>query len=172
MLTEAEKEGIEKGFKTIMIIWAAIFACLFIYLVMALVAGEGIRQGSSGSIPIPLFRNILICVSIIEIFIIRVIRRILLSESAVHKLDESNIPSNQVPAVFQYNKAIIISSALADSIGIYGLVLYFVGAGLTTLYLFLGGSALVMLFHKPRKEELINLAIEYEMGLSRRSSVH
>lgn len=36
MLTEIDKEGIEKGFRTIMIIWVAIFVSLFIYLIIAI----------------------------------------------------------------------------------------------------------------------------------------
>lgn len=172
MLTEIDKEGIEKGFRTIMIIWVAIFASLFIYLIIAIVAGEGIREGSSGFLPIPIFRNILICVAVVEVFIIQIFRRLLLFPSAIHKLDESNIPTNQIPVVFQYNKFIIISCALAESIGVYGLILYFVGASVTTLYLFLGASALVMVYHRPKKDDLVNLATEYEMGLAQKSSVH
>jgi hypothetical protein len=155
-----------------MIIWVAIFASLFIYLIIVIAAGKGIRKGSSGLLPIPIFRNILICVAVVEVFIIQIFRRLLISTSAVHRLDESNIPSSQIPVVIQYSNFIIISCALAESIGIYGLILYFLGANITTLYLFLGASALVMVYHHPKKDELVNLATEYEMGLAQKSSVH
>ncbi|MBU2499127.1 MAG: hypothetical protein KKE57_09510 [Proteobacteria bacterium] len=53
----------------------------------------------------------------------------------------------------------MISLALSESIGIYGLVLFFLGDSLRTLYTFIGISALAIIYHRPKREELETLAL-------------
>ena len=46
-----------------------------------------------------------------------------------------------------------ITLAIADSIGIYGLVLFMMGEDFQTLYIFLFLAALIMFWHRPKTEE-------------------
>jgi hypothetical protein len=55
---------------------------------------------------------------------------------------------------------VIISLALCESVGIYGLVLFFLGKNTMDLYLLLGVSAAAMIYYRPRKDELLNLLQE------------
>jgi hypothetical protein len=48
----------------------------------------------------------------------------------------------------------VVSLALSESIGIYGLVLFFLGESFRTLYIFLGISALAIFLYRPKREEL------------------
>jgi len=61
---------------------------------------------------------------------------------------------DQAALLAKYTTVHIVSLALSESIGIYGLVLFFLGDGFGTLSTFLGISALAIYFHRPKKEEL------------------
>lgn len=50
--------------------------------------------------------------------------------------------------------------ALSESIGVYGLVLFFLSKDSGVLYQFIVMSAIAMLYYRPRKEELLQLAVE------------
>ncbi len=58
----------------------------------------------------------------------------------------------------------VVSLALSESIGIYGFVLFLLGDGFRTLYIFIGISALAMFFYRPKREELEALAIAMQSG--------
>jgi hypothetical protein len=70
--------------------------------------------------------------------------------------------SSQPQALGKYTTAVMVSLALSESIGIYGLVLFFLGSTIQTLYLFMVISACAMIFFRPKKEELAELAISMQ----------
>jgi len=53
----------------------------------------------------------------------------------------------------------VISLALSESIGLYGFVLFLLGDGFRTLYIFVGISALALFFYRPKREEIETLAL-------------
>jgi len=67
--------------------------------------------------------------------------------------------SNQASPIAKYATAMVVSLALSESIGIYGFVLFLLGDNFRTLYIFVGISALAMLFYRPKREELETLAM-------------
>ena len=67
-------------------------------------------------------------------------------------------PSRQPPYLAKYTMAVVVSLAFSESMGIYGLVLFFLGEDLQTLYTFIAISALAMIFFRPKMEELERLA--------------
>jgi hypothetical protein len=67
--------------------------------------------------------------------------------------------SNQPLFLGEYTTAMIVSLALSESIGIYGLVLFLLGDSFQTLYIFISISALAMFFYRPKREDLETLAI-------------
>jgi hypothetical protein len=68
------------------------------------------------------------------------------------------VPLTQHPAVARYTVIVIITSALLESIGLYGLILFFIAKDSLSLYQLLGLSAAAMLFYRPKKEDLLALA--------------
>ena len=160
MLDEAEKKVIERGMMTLWLIWGAIFISLFIYVFIAHALGEGIRQTPMNESDLSLLRNILIVVGIFEIFIIHMLRRFMLpkgpEEYGVENRERAAHPEAS-SFLSLYTKATIITLALAESIGIYGLVLFFLGDSLQTLYLFMAASAVIMFYFRPKKHELESL---------------
>ena len=58
----------------------------------------------------------------------------------------------------RYTPAVVISLAISESIAIFGLVLFILGDDFQTLYIFLVVSAIAMIFHRPKNEELRQLS--------------
>jgi hypothetical protein len=76
---------------------------------------------------------------------------------------------SQHPAAAKYTTALVVAMALSESIGIYGLVLFFLSKDSLTLYLFILMSAIAMFYYRPRKEELLQVALEMQkQGSGRR----
>jgi hypothetical protein len=63
----------------------------------------------------------------------------------------------QRPETQRYTTAIIISCAMSEAIGIFGLVLYLLGKNAMDLYVLIALSAVAMLQSRPKKEELGSL---------------
>jgi hypothetical protein len=64
------------------------------------------------------------------------------------------------PAFEKYFRATLISTALSESIGIYGLVLFLLGKDWSSLYFLIIVSAIAMYYFRPKKQELLDLATE------------
>ena len=61
-------------------------------------------------------------------------------------------------AVSKYIAAMIVSLAMSETIGIYGLVLFMLGKNTMDLYLLIFISAAAMFYYRPQKEKIIELA--------------
>ena len=72
--------------------------------------------------------------------------------------------SDQPRALARYTTAVIISLALSECIGIYGLVLFLLGDEYQTLYIFIGAAAAAMFYFRPKREELVDLSMAMHGG--------
>ena len=168
MLSPSEKEALDKGMVVLWIIWNAILISLFVYVLVCHLTVDQIRQNSNPDIPLTLFKNILYAVSVITLLISYFVRKAALavrSSGARPGTSNTSQQSTQPAFIGKYTVAMIISLALSESIGIYGVVLYFIGDSLQTLYAFIGVSAITMIFYRPKKEEIITLANDMKMKL-------
>lgn len=146
-------ETLQKEFRITQVIWIAIFVALVIYAVIghALI---GRNLVDPESIPVQLIRNILAGVGglmLVGSFFIR--RRMLAG-------DGSGQPLGSAVAVAKYRMATMISAGICEAVGLFGLVLVFLGDSLQTLYLFVVVAACAMILHRPKLEELQRLAGE------------
>jgi hypothetical protein len=159
MLAKEEMEKIDKGWITINIIWIAMLYSLGIYLVIGLYIKDNIQIAAGDDVPIKTLRNALYTVSIITLILTKVIRNSLLKNSRgfIENLQSAN-KSNQHPAIAKYTTVSIVSFAMSESIGMYGLILVLLGKDVTDLYILIILSAIAMLYYRPKKEELINMA--------------
>jgi hypothetical protein len=158
----AERGTNEKGLRTLWIIWAAMVGSLLVYVFLCHQFGEEIRGRGSHDLPVGLIRNILSVVTLVTLFLTRFIRKCMLegrfggSGAGFFKIGAASIQ----PSPFaHYMTVIIVSLALCESIGIYGLVLFFLGDSFRTLHVFIGISALAMYFYRPKREEFETLAL-------------
>ena len=162
MLVEHQEKAIEKGLLTLWIIWAGIMGSLLIYVFICHQFGDQIRRDINPNFPLPLMRNILYGIGIITLFLTHFLKRFMLGgtfSGTLSKPSRSDQHSNQPPFLAKYSTALIVSLALSESIGIYGLVLFLLGDSFQTLYIFIGISALAIYVHRPKREELETLAL-------------
>jgi hypothetical protein len=88
----------------------------------------------------------------------RFVKRVILAGKG-HAIGQTQ---TRPPSVLQrYNSAVIAPLAMSESVGIYGLVLFLLGKDESDLYLLLGISALAMVYHRPKREELASLYQEH-----------
>jgi hypothetical protein len=164
MLEKNETEQLDKGWTIIRILWAALFASLGIYLLVCKFAEDQLRP-MGPDFPFETMKNVLFGVSILTFFIAGTIRKALLKSSDCGSAPALfRNPSSQVqhPAVGKYITAIIVAMALSESIGIYGVVLFFLSQDSMTLYQFITMSAISMFYYRPRKEEFLEVAAEMQ----------
>jgi hypothetical protein len=161
MSQEYKAESFEKGMMTTRIIWAAIFGSLFIYVFICHVVAEGSFRHEISGIPLDMIRNILFGVSIIVLVFAYFIRRRIV---AVKLSSSINVPSgpasprNLAQFLPKYTAVMLISWALSEAVGIFGLVLFLAGDSFQNLYLFIGVSAIALIYFRPKKEEIEKMA--------------
>jgi F0F1-type ATP synthase membrane subunit c/vacuolar-type H+-ATPase subunit K len=162
MQSDAETDAIQKGMMTLWIMWAAMIVSILIYIYIAYAFGDEIRKPLHPDFPLENLRSILYGISIITIVLSYYLRKLLLA------VKDDNVPSgflkskaqpNQPLFVGKYTVALMISLALSESIAIYGLVLFLLGADFQTFYIFTAVSVLSMFYYRPKKIELEELAI-------------
>ncbi|NOR79961.1 MAG: hypothetical protein GQ529_03885, partial [Methyloprofundus sp.] len=90
-------------------------------------------------------RTILYIVAITTFPVMKFVRHVLL------RLNQT-MSGNKSPKS-RYMLTIIISMLVAESIGIYGFVMYILGDSYNTLYIFIMLSALAMFLYKPDQQE-------------------
>lgn len=169
MLRSSDKEAIDRGMILTWVIWTALFLSLFVYVLVCHLVGDKIRQNANPDFPLDLFRNILYFIAIIELIISYFLRKAALAVRSSDTSPRKSIisqTSTQSAFIGKYAVAMIITLALSESIGIYGMVLFFLGDSFNTLYTFIGVAAIAMFFYRPKKEEIMMLANDMKMNIS------
>ncbi|MBW1999888.1 MAG: hypothetical protein JRJ29_18245 [Deltaproteobacteria bacterium] len=155
-------EVIERGMRRLWLIWSAILGSLLVYVFICHQLGDELRANVGPNFPLGTFRNILYIITIITLFLTYFFRKFMLSgkvgKSEV-KVPAPGLFGSQTPFLSKYTTAIIVSLALSESIGIYGLVLFFLGGNFQTLYVLIGISALSMFYYRPKREEIEKLSL-------------
>jgi predicted Zn finger-like uncharacterized protein len=147
-LDENEKEILKDSMRTNWIIWAAMLLSLIVYVLICHLFKDDLWGVVDIGNMLNNLKYVLFAVALVEFIIIFFMRRLILT----------NTQSIQnVTATVQYTSALIISFALAESIGIYGLVLFFLGSDFETLYIFNAIAGLAMIIHRPKMDELKGL---------------
>lgn len=162
MIPDEEIEKINKGWVTLNIIWAAMLISVFIYLFVGLYMEDKISIPMEKNI-FEILRNTLYVVSFVILIITKHLRKLVLSGKGlnnVKKIRQQSDQNTQHPALSRYTTAMIIALAMSESIGIYGLILFFLGKNQLDLYLLITISAAAMLYYHPKKEEVISMAKE------------
>lgn len=150
-MREEEKKTIEQRFRIIMMIWGSILASLIIYLVVCIFLNEVYQTPVGENFPIATLKNAFYVVSLVILVSIRFLRNKLMPE-------KGNRSENRINYyIGKYTVAILVSSALSEFIGMFGLVLFFLSKNFTDLYIFLALSAAAMIFYRPKKSELVEL---------------
>jgi hypothetical protein len=135
---------------------------LCIYLFICHLFGDEARGIAGSNFPMGIVKNILYIVVIVTLVITYFFRKIMLSGNSGQS--ESNVDNlklfeSQAPFIPKYTTAIIVSLSLSESVGIYGLILFFLGDKYQTLYIFIGISALAMIYFRPKREDIEKMSL-------------
>ncbi len=141
----------------ILFIWGAILGSLGIYLAVCLVLGDTLTGSMPDGFPLTTLRYALFGISVFTLVAVHFLRGFLLENPGLMR-SARPVPSSQHPAVARYTVVVIITSALLESIGIYGLILFLLARDSLSLYQLIGLSALAMLYYRPKKVDLLDLA--------------
>lgn len=156
MNDEKEKKQLDNGFRVIVVIWGALLISLGAYLVACLLVGKNLETNIGPDFPIETLKYALYGIAFVELFIVHFLRKYLLRTEMGVIQSEQATPNH--PAVARYTVIILVTSALLESIGIYGVVLFLLSKDTLALYQLLAISAIAMVHFRPRKEELLALA--------------
>jgi hypothetical protein len=156
---QIEMKQLKAGWRVVLLIWGAIFASLGIYLIVCLIVEKGLQTNIDPDFPLETIKYALFGVSFITLIVVYYLRKFLLRQST-SVINSSQTLSVRHPAIGRYTIIIIITSALLESIGIYGVILFLLAKDYLSLYQLLTISALAMLYFRPRKIELINLSAQ------------
>ncbi len=123
------------------------------YIVICHTLGEQLRQ------PLPeaqrvLVRTVFYAVAIVTFPLTNLIRHIQL------RLNQT-MPSSRTArgnaAKSRYLATIIVSMSLIEVVGIFGLIMFVLGDGFNTLYIFTGLSALGLFLYRPKADEYLEI---------------
>lgn len=161
MIDPKEKEVLEKAMRINWLIWGAMFASIGVYVLVAHLTAGTVRISPGIGDVFGLLRTILLIIGIGELLLIPVIKRLAMKSASATKgggIGAGLLAMQSHPAVAKYTTALVVSSAIAESVAIYGLVLFFLSGDFGTLYLFTALGAAGMLVNRPKGEELDSLA--------------
>ena len=156
---QKEMKQLDTGWRVTILIWGAILASLGIYLVVCIIMEKELQINIDPELPLETIKYALFGVSFITLFVVYYLRKFLL-RTISSNVNSSQTSSPQHPAVGKYLVSVITTSALLESIGIYGVVLFLMSKDISSLYQLLIISAVAMIYFRPRKEELLNIAAQ------------
>lgn len=151
MMTDQE---MRKGLLTLKVIWSAMLVSLAIYLLVGLQIAANmealIDEETFGALKMVLYG-----VALAILIVTRFVRKMILSGKG-----QTGLPTqaDRHPALQTYTTAMILAWAMLESIGIIGLVLFFLGKSPMDLYLLTLVSAAAIFMYRPNKEELLALS--------------
>lgn len=144
MLGKIERKQLKSDLFILWVILGTMVATMGVYIFLCLYLGDELRVWTDRGPPI-LIRTILYAVSIATFPIINLIRHIMLRLNQTMPGDTS--------ARIRYYTTVLVSLGLAETMGVYGLVLYILGDNLNTLYIFCFLSVLAMILYGPKLDE-------------------
>lgn len=151
----SQKQTVESKLLVMWIIWGAMVVSLGVYIAICILIGDKMKQPMGEGFTLVLIRNIFYGISIIELIATHFIRKLMMREPETDHGSISGpepIVQDSVSMHRKYLSAMVISLALCESIGIYGLILFFLGCSFQTMCTFMIISAAGMLFHRPKRE--------------------
>ncbi|MHC4641352.1 MAG: hypothetical protein ACYS32_06880 [Planctomycetota bacterium] len=167
-IEEKERIEIEKELRILWLLWSGCFGALLVLLLMCAGFGEKLRENIEvkPDFPINMLKAVFMVAGILSLVIAYILRRRFLTGKSIgfeNKAVEKLFSSNKPAYLLKYRNGTYLPTAISASPGFYGFVLFMVGGDALTFYLFLIISALGVLYHRPKKDEIITLLQKEKM---------
>ena len=153
-------DKLKDAYRRTSIIGVAMLSTLFMYLVvaMAIQTTQDPFGGFAALEDVGLLRNIFLGLSLLQVIVIKVIKSRALSISSTLTAPGVGEPTDPSRLVTRLVTSSIVIFALAESIAVYGLVLFFLNGNSTDFYIFLGLSFLAFVMFFPKYDQWEELA--------------
>lgn len=171
MLSSEEQLSVEQAMRICWIIWAAMFVSLVFYVVICHMLEKDLRAVVEIGDMYAILLNALFVISLIEVVIIRLLRKTMLESPSLAANTLLSAVPQPISAPARYQAALITSLALAESIGIYGLILFLLGGDYPTLYVFTAVGGATMIIYRPKQEEFNALILLMKGNMGRKLTV-
>jgi hypothetical protein len=147
------EQELDKRLMTLRIIWFALLMSLAVYLFVAIQVGTNV-QSPINEDTLGILRTVLYAMAFAILIATRYIRKLIMSGRS-----QVSQPAQAFErlALQKYSAATIVALAMSESIGVYGIILFFLGKNSTDLYLLILVSAAAMVIYRPRKDEMLSL---------------
>lgn len=152
-LDEGEKWMIERQWFTVRILWGSLMAALAVYVVIANVRGSEAAVGIETQPGDPVW------LTHFPRYVLGAMSPGLLIAACLVRRAAVNPKSLISRFTGAYLNTTIVAWALCESVGIFGLVNFLIEGEFLWLYGFVGASAAALVLLRPRKRDLIDLAI-------------
>jgi len=143
-------EQVGKGWRALVTVWVAFLGTLIIYFAVAFVLRDKVRLFTGN---FSFLRGALYIISAVSLFLARFVRKVIMAKN----LGKSRADGALHPAIAVYTTAVAVSLAMAESVGIYGLILRLFGGSVLDLYSLMFLSAAAMVYYRPQKGELLKM---------------
>ncbi|HVP76388.1 MAG TPA: hypothetical protein VMV04_00690 [Thermodesulfobacteriota bacterium] len=149
-MTERE---VDKRLMILRIIWFAMLISLAVYLFVAIRVATNVQPSISVEM-FTILRAVFYVMAIATLIAAKYVRKLIMSGRS-----QVSQPAQALEQLTlqKYSAATIVALALSESIGVYGLILFFLGKNSTDLYLLILVSAAAMVIYRPRRDEMLSL---------------
>lgn len=148
MLTSENQQALKKDLLIHWLVFGALLTSLGVYLVIGYNFAAMLRGPVMSEEPV-VIKSIFYALAIITFPMINLLRHVTL------RLNQT-MPT-ATPAKLRYLVSVIISLALAETIGIYGLVLALLGDSINSLWIFTLLALLAMILYRPKFNEYLSI---------------
>jgi len=163
MIPIEANEKFSEAWKQLNIIWAGFMISVCIFLLVSLATEDQINIPVERS-DSDIMRIIFFALSVVFIFLSRFFVKYSLSGKGLKDLGKfiagrkNQLPEH--PAIARYRAAMVIALGMCQVIAVMAMVLFFAGNNRLDLYLLLMMSAAGILYHRPKKDEILSMAQE------------
>jgi len=148
MLDEHETRSIQKASQVCMVIWMAMCFSLLPYLIIGMVLPVGNDQPAEGLDLIEKVLSLFAAVCFIATIVVP--KKLMASQWIPDKGGD-----RFATVLKRYRIALIVSLALGEAVGLFGLVLYVMGSEKMVLYVFLSVAGIALLRLRPSEKALV-----------------
>ncbi len=159
---QSHREEIDKVWRSMWLLWLAFLGEPAVFVVLIWGFGARLRQGfaTDASVPLASIRAVLIVLAIGTLILSVMIRRYMLRPPAQSQVNSPDSPLS--PYALLYRNKAMLPAVMATTPATIGLVLFLLGDSLFVFFGFVLAAVLGLLWHHPRKDELIAFCQECE----------
>jgi hypothetical protein len=162
MLNPKEKEAVEEGIRLAWVNWIAFFVALFIYAL----GGHFLERPKGSATVVEVFKYILSGLTVISLGAVYFLKKSMKEARwdffPLSYLSKKVPDTNKIPPISTYLIANTLSFTLAESVGLYGVLLFFLSGEREILYPFLLVAAIALIPLRPKQEELEQLMMTFK----------